>query len=150
MTGTNHGLTGAMIAVLVKEPAVAIPLSFVSHFACDAIPHYGLAKDEELLGNKFNLILIVDFILAVSLMAVFGIRFPSQKWIIWGCMASAASPDLAWAYYHLYLEKLKKRTAKLDILSNFHHWIQWSQTPNGKFVEIFWFLSMGAIILSQR
>ena len=150
MTGTNHGMTGAVIALLVKEPVLALPISFISHYVCDAIPHYGIAQDEELLGKKFNTILIADFIFAVSLMVVLGFIFPTQKWLIWGCMATAAAPDLAWAYYHLYLEKIKKRTFKLDIFSHFHHWIQWSQTPNGKFVEIAWFLSMGVIILAQR
>lgn len=150
MTGTNHGLTGAAIALLVNEPSLAVPLSFVSHFACDALPHFGPAPGEKLFERKFNIILITDFIVAATSMIVLAILFPADKWLIWMCMVAAASPDLVWAYYLLYIQKIKARVPKLDPLSRFHSLIQWSQTPKGWFVEVFWFIAMGAVILSQR
>ncbi len=148
MTGTNHGLTGAVIALLVREPLIAVPLSFASHFACDAIPHAGLGEGDELFDNKFNRTLIGDFIVAMSLMVVLGFFFPDKKFVIWACMVAAASPDLMWAYYRLYIEKLKKRKAKYDPLARFHTWIQWSQTPKGWIVEGVWGVLMSGIILT--
>jgi len=150
MTGTNHGMTGAVIALLVKRPELAVPLSFLSHFACDAIPHFGLAPGAKLFDRKFNLTLMTDFLLAIVLMVVFGILFPSQKWLIWACMVAAASPDLMWAYYNLYVEKIKGQKPRLGLLARFHKWIQWSETPKGWFVEGGWFITLGLIILSRR
>ena len=150
MTGTNHGMTGALIALIVKEPLLAISLSFASHFACDSIPHFGLAPGDELFDKKFNTTLALDFSVAVVMMLLIGFVFPAHRWLIWACMIAAASPDLMWAYYELYIKKIKKGTPKLDPLARFHTWIQWSQTPQGWFVEIFWFIAMGALILFQK
>lgn len=150
MTGTNHGMTGALIALLVKEPGLAIPLSFASHFACDAIPHAGLAEGDKLFAKKFNRILTTDFLVAVGMMGLLGGLFPSERVVIWVCMIAAASPDLMWAYYHLYVETLKRRKARLDPLARFHTWIQWSETPKGWLVEGMWFVLVGSTILFLR
>lgn len=150
MTGTNHGITGAVLALLVKEPALAVTLSFFSHFACDAIPHFGLAPKDRLFDHKFNIILSLDFLIAVSLMVVLGLLFPKHRWLIWTCMIAAASPDLMWAYYRLYIERIKKQKVHLGTFAQFHQGIQWSETPKGWFVEIGWLLVMGAIIVGQR
>ena len=64
MTGFNHGMTGAVIALTVKKPELAIPLSFLSHFAQDAIPHFGI-PGYKLFTKKFNLGLLADFLFAV-------------------------------------------------------------------------------------
>jgi hypothetical protein len=74
MTGFNHGMTGAAIALAVKQPALAVPLAFLSHFVTDMIPHFGL-NEQELFSKRFNLILFADFIFAISLMAV--------SWLNW-------------------------------------------------------------------
>lgn len=148
-------MTGAVIALLVKEPAIAVPLSFVSHFACDAIPHFGVIDnpgqpDDELFKRKFNIILVLDFLTAVGLMIILGRLFPAQRQLIWICMIAAAIPDLVSAYYRLYIEKIKKRPRRHDIVTRFLYGIQTSETYKGAFVEMAWFLAMGAIILGQR
>lgn len=150
MTGTNHGMTGALIALLVREPALAVSLSFTSHFVCDAIPHSGMSPGEKLFSRKFTILLIADFLVAVTLMAILGVLFSEQRWMIWACMIAAASPDLMWGYYNLYIEKIKNGTPKLGLVSRFHSWIQWSQTPKGWIMEGVWFVSISAIILSIR
>ncbi len=154
MTGTNHGLTGAVIALIVKEPLLAVPLSFASHFVCDAIPHFGVidhpgGPDDELFGRKFNIILVTDFLVAVSLMVVIGMLFPAQRWLIWWCMVAAAIPDSVSAYYRLYIERIKKRKPHYDRLYLFHRNIQWSETHYGWLVEVPWFLLMGMIVINH-
>ena len=42
MTATNHVATGVLIAVVVPDPWVALPLAFASHFVCDALPHFDM------------------------------------------------------------------------------------------------------------
>jgi hypothetical protein len=32
---------GAIIALAISQPLIALPLAFVSHFVLDALPHYG-------------------------------------------------------------------------------------------------------------
>lgn len=150
MTGTNHGLSGALLALTVKEPGLAILLSFVSHFVCDAIPHSGLKPGEKLFSKKFTVTLICDFVLAVVLMGVLGSLFVEQRWLIWVCMIAAASPDLMWAYYNLYIEKLHKKKPHYGLLARFHNWIQWSQTPKGWIVEGVWFVVIGSMILGMH
>jgi hypothetical protein len=149
VTGFNHGMTGAVIALVIKQPELAIPLSFASHFACDNIPHFGVKKGT-LFNRTFNIILVSDFLFAVLLMGILGWQFPEARVRIWLCMIAAASPDLMWAYYELYLKKIKHRIPKLDPLARFHTWIQWSQTPPGAVIEGVWFLGMSSIILALR
>lgn len=149
MTGFNHGLTGAAIALIVKNPAVAIPLSFASHFLTDALPHwdYGTGRKNGKAGsNKFNQVLTADFILSIILMAVLGLLSPTHKWLIWTCMIAAASPDLAWSYYQ-YLKRGKKQ---YGMVSRFHDAVQWSETSGGIYIELAWFIIIGAVVLSLR
>jgi len=149
MTGFNHGMTGAVIALTIKEPLLAVPLAFLSHFATDMIPHFGL-NEKQLFKRHFNIILIADFLFAVVLMAILAILFSDKVFLIWACMIAAASPDLMWAYHRLYIEHYKKLPPKLGRIAYFHHKIQWSQTLKGVYGEALWFLLMSSIILSVR
>lgn len=46
---TNHVLVGALVGTLAPSSSKAYALGVVSHFVCDAIPHYGGIKPEEFL-----------------------------------------------------------------------------------------------------
>ncbi len=143
-------MTGAVIALVVKEPTLAIPLSFVSHFVCDAIPHFGVKDDpangdSEVFSKKFNIILITDFLLAVSIMALLGFYlFPEHKWVIWFSMIAAAIPDITNVYHRIYLERYKNVPYEPD--KHFTSRIQWSSTYKGAYVEAAWFALMAYII----
>src|SRR3990167_3503334 len=100
MIALNHGTTGAVIAVTIKEPVLAIPLSFLSHFVQDLIPHwnYGVERAAEQEGRfftkRFNIYLIIDALLSIILLFTLSfLVFPEYKWLIWACMAAAACPD---------------------------------------------------------
>lgn len=149
MTGFNHGLTGAAIALIIKNPAAAVPLAFLSHFLTDTLPHwdYGTGRKNGKAGsNKFNQVLAADFTLSIILMAVLGLLFPTHKWLIWACMIAAASPDLAWSYYY-YLKRGRKQ---YGMVSRFHDAVQWSETSRGIYIELAWFIIIGAVVLSLR
>ncbi len=149
-------MTGAVIALSIKNPAIAVPLSFISHYFQDVIPHwnYGVSRQTNDKGafftKKFNLSLLGDFCLSLILMIVLAFLFPTQKWLIWACMIAAASPDLVWAYYRLYREHIKKQKPHYDLFSELHRKIQWSQTAHGGLVEIAWAITGIFIILSLR
>lgn len=156
MTGLNHGMTGAVIALIVKNPVLAVPLAFTSHFLQDIIPHwdYGikrnLDKKPDFFTKRFSYSLLVDFLISIAIMIALAILFPAHKWLIWACMIAAASPDLMWAYYRLYREYIQKQKPQYNRLTQIHTKIQWSQTALGGLVEAVWFLLMGGIILSLR
>lgn len=153
MTGFNHGLTGAVIALTVKNPAAAVPLAFLSHFAQDAIPHHNYFANETEISHfsrKFNIALICDFLLSLVLMVLLAVMFPTHKWLIWGCMAAAAVPDLMWGYYFLYVEHINKQKPKFDPIARFHKFVEWSETKEGIWVEILWFVIMWVIIIKIR
>jgi hypothetical protein len=152
MIGLNHGMTGAVIALTLKNPLLAVPVSFVSHFLQDMVPHYDYSagkNGENLFKRKFNIMLTVDFLLALGVMVILAIMFPSHKWIIWACMAAAASPDLMWAYYRLYGEHLKKGQPKYGRLAKLHIAIE-NEVSYGPFVEGLWFIVAAGIILALR
>ncbi|OVE79295.1 hypothetical protein BVY00_00825 [bacterium G20] len=145
-----------MIALTVKNPLLAVPLSFISHYFQDLIPHwdYGVSREADKNGSffakSFNISLLADFCLSVILMIVLALLFPTHRLLIWGCMVAAASPDLMWAYYRLYLEKIKKQRSHYDPFARLHILVQWSQTSAGALVEIAWAIVGIFIILGLR
>ena len=45
MLVTNHVLSGAVIGAAVRRPVPAFALGVASHFALDAVPHWGKWTD---------------------------------------------------------------------------------------------------------
>lgn len=144
MTATNHALTGAAIATLVRQPYLAIPLAFASHFFCDALPHFGLKLAFN--SKKMWLYLFAEFV-AMLLLAIFLLVSGTDQPIFWLIVAAlfAMSPDLSW-YYYGKKNKLGK-VARLDPLNRLHAKIQWSETKLGIIPEIIWAGVMILIIL---
>jgi hypothetical protein len=153
MTATNHAITGAVMAVIVKQPWLAIPLAFLSHFAMDTIPHFGIATKDVFARNKnrtFLKILISDcFAAAILLIIVPWLLHDNyQWWAIFLCMFACMSPDLVWGI-HFYQEVKNKIELSKGWFSNFHKWVQWSETQKGAYVESIWFLAMILIVISK-
>jgi hypothetical protein len=146
MTTTSHALTGAMIATVVKQPYLAIPLAFASHFLCDALPHFGINMK---FGSKAMYVwLILDCLAAMSFavfLIVMGVNNPALLAV---SGFAAMSPDLAWLYYGLK-GKLED-TKNLDIISKIHSKIQWYQKPPGILVDAVWIVLMVTIILKLQ
>ncbi len=157
MTGSNHALTGAVIAGLVKEPAAALPLAFASHFIMDAIPHFGVSaeKKEIFVRNKdraFRVIVGVDSVLLpVSFILVpHYLRPLVPVWLTLACMALAFLPDLFWVWRFFYERRSRLERAK-SWFSRFHLWVQWKETPLGVLAEAVWFgLMIWALILIRH
>lgn len=141
MRAVNHGLTGAAIAVTIRQPLLALPLAFVSHFVCDLIPHSG-DPNEKVGDRKFKITLAADILSAALITLLVAWIWRETWWQVTACAFVAASPDLAWLHYQIL-----NPTKKLDPLSKFHHDIQWYQKPPGFFLEAAWFVSFfGSLI----
>lgn len=137
MTATSHAIIGASIAVAVKEPVLALPFSFLSHFVADALPHIGL---DEFGGHGkkpklFHRMLIVD----ATALAVFlaYLLLANVPWVVFACVFLAGSPDFVWAYRYAIQEKWgKNKPTDKNAFNRFHSKIQWSQTLRGAYLEI--------------
>lgn len=151
MTATNHVVTGALIAVYVNQPALAIPLAFAAHFAMDAIPHFRITAENDL--DRFNKrgfrdFLIADLALAALLLVLLPLLLSQTAawWLVLACMIACASPDLIWGWRFFQALYKKVERAK-NVFSRFHTVIQWSETQNGIFVELSWFFAVSLLVI---
>lgn len=67
-----HALTGGVIAYKIGNPALALPLAFVSHFAVDLLPHWNphLAKEKKRFGcvsKKTTFLVVIDCLIGLTL-----------------------------------------------------------------------------------
>lgn len=146
MTATNHALTGAAIGLLIGEPLIAVPAAIVSHFVCDALPHYGrVGPDSETIGSKkFRNYLLSDAALCFILVLALAIIQP-QNWLLAAvCAFLAAAPDFGWI--NKFRKARQDKPWRPNIYSRFARDIQWFQRPIGWPVEIAWAVAAIAII----
>ena len=145
MRAINHALTGTVIGLVVKEPAVAIPIALVSHWICDAIPHYGsgISEKHAMESNAFERLLYIDTVLCFLLVLVLAILQPNHWVLASFCAFVAASPDLlSFNRWRLMRQGLK---SKLTPYGKFAKGIQWFERPIGGVVELAW--AIAAVIL---
>ena len=65
---TNHVLSGALIGAVVRRPVPAFVLGVASHFALDAVPHWGDWRGDT---RKFLRVAVPDGLTALATMAAF-------------------------------------------------------------------------------
>jgi hypothetical protein len=135
MTGFNHGMTGAVIALAVKKPELALPLAFISHYVTDLIPHFGF-EQKKVLGRAFNRFLAADFLLAVVSMIILALLFPAHILLIWSCMILAAAPDIIWWFYR---KSVKAWPEGLDKFTAWHYRINNRFHVNHLYFDVTWF-----------
>jgi hypothetical protein len=138
MTGTNHMLTGTAIALAVKQPLLAAPLAFVSHFVLDAIPHAPPYNFE--YGNtRFSKAMVADATAGIALTIAVMIMVPHLAPVVAVGAFFAILPDLTWAYFY----GLNRRNSWFYKL---HTVIQWFERPPGIIVEACYFVLITLVI----
>lgn len=147
MTAINHALTGAAIGLILGNPWVAVPVALLSHFACDALPHYGRTLEgEDLLSSKgFRNYLIVDALLCIALVVILAISRPEHWLLAAACAFIATSPDTLWI--NRFIKARQGRSWTPSAYARFASVIQWFERPLGGVVEIAWFVALALIIL---
>lgn len=128
---TVHTLTGALIAVAVKEPMLAAPLAFVSHFVLDSTPHFGL-DGLDFKTPKGKVVGVMDCFGALVTWLILISLFPAQWFLVSVGVFFACLPDL------LYLPDIFFNHIPSKKLLHFHSRIQWSQTPPGTITDATW------------
>lgn len=136
MTATNHILCGAVIATLIQNPVLGVPVAFASHFVLDALPHFGYKDVDDtkiILRHKLGRAVIITDVLVVCLLAV--LLYQAKPYaLLLGVVAW--SPDLIWSYIYVFYERHDKNHIRRG-LTNFHQQIQRYERPWGLIVELF-------------
>ena len=145
MTAPNHALTGVLIGLAVSNPWLALPLALVSHFICDALPHYAASKP--LIGIKrFKVQLIIEALVCGLIVLALGLLHP-LNWMIAAIAAFlATSPDFMWIQKFLRAQSGKQQLLPKSAIIRFHARIQWFERPIGGVFEVAWAVAMVVFI----
>ncbi|MEZ0108345.1 hypothetical protein ABH920_002343 [Catenulispora sp. EB89] len=123
MLVTNHVLSGAVIGAAVRRPLPALAIGVASHFALDALPHWGKWETEQ----QFLRVAVADGLTGLAAMGVITravLRTPGNgraklaASVVLG-MAGAALPDLDKPAHIIFKRKLWP-----DAVNRFHGRIQ--------------------------
>ncbi len=152
MTASNHVITGAVIALVIRQPELVLALAFVSHYVLDMIPHFGMYEGDVIRRNQskwFRGVLTADILLMLALLVVLPyLASGNMAWpLVLAAMVTAVAPDAVWVYR--FIHELKTRQWQPGNWSTrFHQAIQWFEHPIGMLLEILW-LSGLLIIFSK-
>jgi len=88
---TNHVLSGALIGALVRRPGPAFAVGVASHFALDAVPHWGDWPNRK----RFMQVATRDGLAGLAAIGVLAaVSRPEQRLSVVAGMAGAALPDI--------------------------------------------------------
>lgn len=149
MRAINHALTGAVIGASISNP-IALPLSFISHFILDSLPHWGNNKISEIEEHKsmvFKVKLIVDFILCLSLVLLIFLLQPKNWVLMCVCAFLAASPDL-FSIPRFKASVTGKNHEVTNPIQKIHRKIQWGERNWGFFIELPYFVLLSLLLAS--
>ena len=91
MLVTNHVLSGALIGGAVRRPVPAFLLGVASHFALDAVPHWG----EWGSRRRFLRVAVPDGLTGLATIGAFAaVAPPPRRLAVLAGMAGAALPDI--------------------------------------------------------
>jgi hypothetical protein len=91
MLVTNHVLSGAVIGAAARGPAAAFTLGVASHFALDAVPHWGDWRNRQ----HFLQVAVRDGLVGLAVMGtITAIAPPGRRLTVLAGMAGAALPDI--------------------------------------------------------
>ena len=146
MTALNHAVTGAAIGLLVGEPLIAVPAAIISHFVCDALPHFGTdASDNTLRKRSFKIYLLAEACLCLAVVLLLFVVRPEHWLLAAVCAFAAAAPDFLWA--RRYIAALRHKRWRPMFIDRFASAIQWFQRPIGAVVEIAWFAAVVILLM---
>jgi hypothetical protein len=141
-------MTGAIIGLSVGQPVLAIIVALLSHFALDAIPHFGFDEPETKLYKsvKFKAYLITEALICFVLVATLASAQPNNWMLAAICAFVAAAPDL------LSINHFRKvqddEVWKPSLYSRFAGGIQWFEHRIGGLVEAAW--AVGCLVILAK
>lgn len=148
MLALNHAATGAIIALKVGNPVLALPLAFASHFVLDTFPHFGYKEGGLDKALKHRLTYF-----AVGMDALGGLILLCLLWeapaVAFAGGVFAVLPDLYNIVRVFVLQKGKELSLnQLNRFTQFHKKIQWCERPWGLIVDLTYFVMAAFVIVS--
>jgi hypothetical protein len=129
MLSISHSLTGAFLAVALRNPVLVVPVVLASHYLEDWFPHWDVGTGLSNGTRKKNHALTMEFIeLGLSfglLYWIFQAGMSEVNWLAWFGAFLALLPDFMEAPRNF----LKWEPAWLKPLNDLHHAFHHS-TPN--------------------
>jgi len=130
MLESLHSLTGAVIAYKIGNPALSLPLAFISHFVIDLFPHWnpGINHEKKKLGYlspQTTSLIFLDCLLGLFFSLYLSLKvLPNISHALFILAGSflAILPDLAEAPFFF----LNSQTPFLKKLIKFQSRYQWS------------------------
>ena len=141
MTATNHALTGAVIGLAIHQPLLALPLAFLSHFALDALPHFGT---KYLLPGmrRFVYYLAAEAGICAAIVVALAVVQPTGWPLGALCAFVATTPDFMWVGEFMAAQRGAKAPKRKAAIVRLHSFVQWYQKAPGLIVELGWALLM--------
>jgi hypothetical protein len=88
---TNHVLSGALIGALARRPLLAFAAGVASHFALDAVPHWGKWGSE----RRFLRVAVPDGLAGLAVLGTLAaVSPPDRRLAVMAGMTGAVLPDL--------------------------------------------------------
>jgi hypothetical protein len=88
---TNHVLSGALIGAVTRRPAAAFAVGVASHFALDAVPHWGKWAST----RHFLRVAVPDGLISLAAMGAITALAPAERRpAVLAGMIGAALPDI--------------------------------------------------------
>jgi hypothetical protein len=146
MTVSNHVVVASLIAVTIKDPAIVLPLAFLSHYILDALPHFGYpghgGYNE---GIKYKPTYVMEgFNLIGIVILLFTVHF--SVWVVTAAIILSLLPDFEWPFRYIFFER-KGLKPPNTITARFHQKIQWCERWWGIFVEVGFFVVIYTVFL---
>lgn len=149
MTGTNHIVTGAVIAGAVQQPVLAVPLAFASHFVLDSLPHFGFPDWDKARPKQrrlINSVIMADVLCIVFIIGLFIVQGAPGLFYLAGLAAFA--PDLAWVYQFVVHHRLEQSKGQArSRFNDFHQRIQSRERPSGIYIELAYLFMTAAVLV---
>ena len=138
-------MTGAVVAIAVKQPLLALPAAFLSHFVIDMLPHwdYKLPK----FPRARRLVIGLDLLISAWLLVLLAVILPESGWLAFFGGFLAIAPDAMWLPYILHGgQSPVHKNNLLHWTRRFHLKIQRSETSKGALVEAIWLVLMVLVL----
>ena len=132
-------LTGTAIALAVKQPLLAAPLAFISHFFLDATPHFGGTPFYEYGHKWFPYIMATDGVISAGAVFFICSLVPSLATLILLCVLCAILPDVLLLHYYAH-------NRPQSWFHRLHLNIQWFERPPGAIVEASYLVFISTVI----
>ena len=123
MTATGHALVGTLIAAKISNPALAVPLALLSHFAADILPHWDVGTQRRKKTRERLIFEVIGDVLLGFALSFFLLAFLPATNIAYAFLIIivAQLPDWLMAPYYFFRIRFPLFVWSYRFQKNFNH-----------------------------